>query len=83
MAENIHMIIIKWLEKESSAIFLKKLIKNTIFITLVFFAGLSVMTMCSRYAKQLNKKSLRFINIPNSLPMIAFVYSVIEILGIE
>ncbi|MFW0079243.1 MAG: hypothetical protein AB8Z16_01060 [Coxiella endosymbiont of Haemaphysalis qinghaiensis] len=77
------MIIIKWLEKESGAIFLKKLIKNAIFITLVFFTGLSVMTVCSRYAKKLNKKSLQFINIPNSLPMIASVYSVIEILGIE
>ena len=77
------MVIIKWLGKKSSAIFFNKLIKNAIFIILVFLAGLSVMTVCLRYAKQLNKKLLRFINISTSLPMIASVYSAIEILGIE
>lgn len=77
------MIIIKWLEKESGAIFLKKLIKNAIFIILVFFFRLSVMTVYSRYVKQLNKKSLRFIDISNLFLMITAVCAVMELLGIE
>lgn len=41
------------------------------------------MTVYSRYVKQLNKKSLRFIDISNLFLMITAVCAVMELLGIE